>query len=92
MLSLVSCCPNIQNINSHNRKILNDRTQEPPQTNKTCNCRQKQDCPLDNKCCTSCVIYKATIKNEKKNYIGMTQGKFKDRFTQHKHTFKKQKK
>ena len=84
-----SCCPNIQNIiNSHNRKILNDRPQELPQKNKTCNCRQKQDCPLNNKCCTSCVIYKATINNEKTNYIGMTQGKFKDRFTQHKHTFK----
>ena len=26
---------------------------------------------------------------KKNNYIGMTQGKFKDRFTQHKHTFKK---
>ena len=31
------------------------------------------DFPLDNKCCTSCVIYKTTINNEKNNYIRMTQ-------------------
>ena len=37
---------------------------------------------MENKCCTSCIIYKASINNEKKNnYIGMTHGKFKDRFT-----------
>ena len=55
---------------------------------KTCNCRQKYECSLNKKCCTSCVIYKATINNEKSNHIGMAQGKFKDRFTQPKHTFK----
>lgn len=87
-----SCCPNIQNIiNSHNRKILEDR-QQTVKENKDCNCQQKQKCPLNNKCCTNCVVYKATINNEKTNYIGMTQGKFKDRFTQHKHSFKNQSK
>ena len=84
-----SCCPNIQNIiNSHNRKILNENTNNVENENKNCNCQKKHKCPIENKCCTSCVIYKATINNEKTNYIGMTQGKFKDRFTQHKHTFK----
>ena len=36
---------------------------------------------MENKCCTSCIIYKASINSEKNNYIGMTHGKFKDRFT-----------
>ena len=27
--------------------------------------KKKHKCPIENKCCTSCVIYKATINNEK---------------------------
>ena len=84
-----SCCPNIQSIiNSHNRKIINEQIKNNENENKSCNCQKKNTCPINNKCCTSCVIYKATINNEKTNYIGMTQGKFKDRYTQHKHSFK----
>ena len=65
-----------------------DDKQQTVHENKNCNCQQKQKFPLNNKCYTNCVIYKATIYNEKTNYIGMTQAKFKDRFTQHIHSFK----
>ena len=34
------------------------------------------------------MIYKATIENPKAFYIGMTDGKFKNRYNQHKHSFK----
>ena len=63
--------------NNHNKKI-------------TCKCRQKREFPRNNECCTSCVIYKATINNGEKTTTTacMSQGKFKDRLTQHKHTFK----
>ena len=38
-----SCCPNIQNImNSHNRKILNETTNNVENENKTCNCQKKR--------------------------------------------------
>ena len=62
-----------------------------------CNCRNKDQCPLDieldNKCLTSSVIYNAqvTTNNATKNYIGLTEGTFKQRFSQHKATFKNRK-
>ena len=55
--------------------------------------RNKDQCPLDNKCLTSSVIYNAqvTTKYATKNYIGLTEGTFKQRFSQHKATFKHRK-
>ena len=39
-----SCCPNIQNIiNSHNRKILNENTNNVENENKDCNCQKKNN-------------------------------------------------
>ena len=45
------------------------------------------------KCLTSNVIYNAqvTTNNATKNYIGLTEGTFKQRFSQHKATFKHRK-
>ena len=41
-----SCCPNIQNIiNSHNRKILNETTNNVENENKPCNCQKKKKKP-----------------------------------------------
>ena len=43
---------------------------------KTCNCRNKNLCPLDGKCLTNNVIYKATVTTASRttsNYIGMTE-------------------
>ena len=58
-----------------------------------CNCRNKDQCPLDNKCLTSSIIYNAqvTTNSATKNYIGLTEGTFKQRFSQHKATFKHRK-
>ena len=43
---------------------------------KSCNCRKKEYCPLNNQCLTNNVIYKAEIKNyfceDTKEYIGNT--------------------
>lgn len=50
-------------------------------SDNTCNCRVKPNCPLNIKCLTSFLVYKAviTIKNtnESKVYIGMTAGTLK---------------
>ena len=47
----------------------------------------------DNKCLTSSIIYNAqvTTNSATKNYIGLTEGTFKQRFSQHKATFKHRK-
>ena len=76
-------------INKHNKKIIN--TNPPSTPNKSCNCRKKDLCPLNNNCLASSIIYnaKVTINEDttEKNYIGLTEGTFKQRFTQHKQSF-----
>ena len=49
------------------------------------NCRKKKQCPLDNNCLITSVIYKANVTTDKdnirKNYIALTEGTFKDLLT-----------
>ena len=83
-----SCMDNMQSIiNKHNKKVTSIDTK--PNAQDQCNCRDKDQCPIDNNCLTSAVIYNArvTIGDTTKNYIGLTEGTFKQRFTQHKHSF-----
>ena len=88
-----SCMENMGAIISkHNKKILsNNNTND--NSDKLCNCRSQQNCPLDNKCLTTSLIYNAQVtsttanQTTTKNYIGLTEGTFKQRYTQHKSTF-----
>ena len=86
-----SCTKNMNKIiTSHNKKILSKDTTE---TNN-CNCKQKQNCPLEGKCREKSVIYKCTasVPNKPdKVYIGLTEGEFKTRHSGHKTTFKNEK-
>ena len=89
-----SCTENMASIISkHNKKILN--TKPPITTSKSCNCRIKDDCPLNNNCLTTNIVYNAKVTTNEdatgKNYIGSTEGTFKQRFTQHKLSFKNNK-
>ena len=53
---------------------------------------KKSSCPLDGKCLTKCVVYKATAtettSNNQETYIGLTGNAFKTRFNLHKSSFK----
>ena len=85
-----SCTDNLQTIiKKHKWKIL--ETSKKPCTENNCNCRKKNDCPLKNNCLTSSVVYNANVTTESdtigKNYIGLTEGTFKQRYTQHKLSF-----
>ena len=87
-----SCADNLQTIiKKHNRKIL--ETSKTPSTENNSNCRKKNDCPLKNNSLTSSAVYNAnvTIKSDTtgKNYIGLLEGNFKQRYTQHKLSFRK---
>ena len=79
-------------ISKHNKKILSNNDTNDG-NDKLCNCRSQQNCPLDNKCLTTSLIYNAQItsttanQTTTKNYIGLTEGTFKQRYTQHKSTF-----
>ena len=69
-------------ISSHNQKILH-----PTERTNGCNCRNIENCPLEGKCLTPSVVYKATVTNnvddESKIYLGMTMPPFKQRSANH---------
>ena len=50
----------------------------------------KNDCPLDGNCFKSGIVYQTVITtpSETFSYIGLTEGKFKTRYGNHKHSFK----
>ena len=88
-----SCMPNVsQIITAHNKYIL--KCKEPEEVAKTtnCNCRKERQCPLNNNCLTSGVIYQAIVTRQdtmaEESYIGLTANTFKTRFNQHVATFK----
>ena len=52
-----SCLPNMASIiSAHNKKILPE-TEKLSNERKTCNCRNKNICPLDGSCLIESVIY-----------------------------------
>ena len=61
-------------------------------TKKYCNCRDKNNCPVNNQCLTSDVIYQATVtradNEQAETYIGLTSRPFKERWTNHKSSFR----
>ena len=79
-------------IQGHNRKIIdNDNTILP---DDSCNCRIKEDCPLDgDRCRQENIIYKATVSTsaDEKDYIGSSGNSFKSRYAGHKTSFKHEK-
>ena len=76
-------------IQSHNTKILDQNTAPSKQT--VCNCRKKDQCPIQGNCQQS-LVYKATLTTNsgKKIYIGSTNN-FKKRHAAHKNSFKSEK-
>ena len=83
-----SCMPNMASIiTKHNNKILNKKGEA---QDKTCNCRDKSNCPMDCNCLKKCIVYKAEVSSslETKSYLGTAEDTFKTRFNNHKKSFK----
>ena len=71
-----SCMNNVKSIiTSHNTRIIR-KSQPQDISAENCNCRNKHTCPLQNKCMSKDIVYKATIltgnTQDTKHYIGMT--------------------
>ena len=89
-----------QIIDNHNKRILTASIQADDTAtaaaatinNKTCNCRQKNACPLDGNCLQPSVIYQATVTRKDNNttetYIGLTENDFKTRYRNHTPSFR----
>ena len=75
---------------------VKSRSLDPPTNNteKTCNCINSEKCPpLQQKCLTNNIMYKATITSNQDNYqhkiyYGITETKFKQRFANHIKSFR----
>ena len=98
-----SCMPTMKTIiDQQNRKLLSITSPSPGEstqplhtvrkkkTEKTCNCRNKDLCPLNQKCLQERVVYKATVQTslQSKSYIGSCATTFKTRYNNHKQSFK----
>ena len=57
-----------------------------------CNCNDKNKCPLDNKCLTPRIVYRAEVTNdqtqEQKFYHGISDTLFKEQYENHKKSFR----
>ena len=86
-------------ISSHNSKLLKSEKQI---EERTCNCRNKDECPLRGNCLVENVVYQATLTltpdpagdppvphdSEPQTYVGLASTSFKDRFRNHKKSLK----
>ena len=85
------CTSNLgMKIAAHNAKILKSgaTVDEIP---RTCSCRKKNECPVENQCLTESVVYQAVVNRDDgvtDSYVGLTENSFKDRWTKHKSSFK----
>ena len=65
-----------QLIKKHSNFIQNKKNN----TTLSCNCRDKNECPLNGNCRTENVVYESTSltkTNVKKVYLGVSEGEFK---------------
>ena len=64
-----------QAIINRNKRLLQDQNKDKFASDKTCNCRNREECPLDGKCLPECTVYKATVtqteSSNKETYIGL---------------------
>ena len=84
---------NMKNIiSSHNKNIRNSYKEI---NGKTCNCRNKSNCPLDNKCLTNKIVYKAEVETNNginelstKFYFGISETEFTSSCNNHAMSFR----
>lgn len=88
-----------QIIDNHNKHVLNSPQHiddiagsTNTKDNKTCNCQQKNTCPLNGNCLQTTVIYQATVtrkdNNTSETYIGLTENDFKTKHRNHTASFR----
>ena len=81
------CMPNGKSIINKHKTVL-----DPPTSGGTCDCINKEKHPLQEKCLTSNIMYKATLASNQDNYqqkiYGITENKFKQRYANHIKSFR----
>ena len=74
-------------IKQHNARVLKNQEYS---EKRSCNCRVKDNFPLDGKCLHECIVYQAYVatNNECKEYFGTAEGEFKLRYNNHTMSFR----
>ena len=76
----------IDNQNKQKLRLFNNSATENEES-KPCNCRKKDECPLDGNCLQAAVIYQAKVtrtdNNTHETYVGLTENDFKTRYRNH---------
>ena len=81
-----SCMSNVKSIiSSHNKAQINEPPKQSEETNNSCNCRNKNTCPLEGNCNIRNIVYQAevTTPQTKETYIGLCDTTFKERYRNH---------
>ena len=83
-----SCMQNLATvISQHNNKVRRNQQQGRSDRGEArkCNCRIKDQCPLEGECLTNNVVHKAVVTsgNNRKIYTGLTANSFKQRYYNH---------
>ena len=82
-----SCPKNMSTmIKFHNKNVINKDVKEL----KPCNCRVKSECPPNDQCQVTNIIYKCTVLSSNKPnkvYLGTAERDFKKRFHNHRKSF-----
>ena len=82
-----SCMNNVKSIISKHNTRITGKSKPQCEVIDPCTCRDKKTCPLQEKCMTKDIVYKATITTSNtystKHYIGMTASTFKERYRNH---------
>ena len=84
-----SCMPNMSSmIKQHNLKVFSSSSST---QKRSCNCRNPTTCPLDGKCLTENIVYKAVVSTEIEShtYYGSSED-FKLRYNNHTKAFRNQ--
>ena len=74
------------NLPSHDREFLAENEKQ-----YECNCRNKDECPLENEWLTHGVIYEADViplNTFRKFYIGLSDTPIKEHYNRHKRDFR----
>ena len=83
-----SCIENMSSIFScHNKKLLNSRTGNI----NPCNCRKKDECPLNGQCLAQDIVYKcitSTSMHPDITCLGTAEGDFNKRYNNHTNSFR----
>ena len=78
-----SCMNNVKSIiSSHNKAQINKPSKQSDQIDNSCNCRNKNSCPLEGNCNTRNIIYQAEVTTPQttETYIGLCDTTFKERY------------